>query len=219
MNEIHYYMKLYLFESAGFDLLFSSSKYWMKPIPFFRKAMQVSGHEELEAEYSRWWRRLVERSVAITRSRRQCQVRPGWGLFHSQIRIIISQLNSLQRSCLSHTLSFEFCMLQRPRWWSSWRRRRCKPRPSTTTPTWLAASPSVFSSSLWPPGSPVCPGDLWWEVCAGGRKNMWLFVTESWWGMDNVQDEEMMSMLMYQVSEDGEIRPGEGGTSAAVPHT
>ena len=24
---------------------------------------------------------------------------------------------------------------------------------------------------------------------------------------------------VYQVSEDGEIRPGEGGTSAAVPHT
>ena len=47
---------------------------------------------------------------------------------------------------------------------------------------------------------------------------MWLFVTESWWGMDDVQDEEMMAMLMYQVSEDGEIRPGEGGTSAAVPH-
>jgi hypothetical protein len=34
---------------------------------------------------------------------------------------------------------------------------------------------------------------------------MLLFVTESWWGMDDVQDEEVMAVLMYQVREDGEI--------------
>ena len=48
--------------------------------------------------------------MAITRSKRQCQVSPGWGLFHSPILMIIyiSHLNSLQISWLSHPLLFLF---------------------------------------------------------------------------------------------------------------